>query len=90
MGLSQWLTDQRNYFVKGFRRFQRSSNPLSQAMNTGIDVLMNNTGVGNAIGLGLQAANSALDTVNKMNQVETTTGLSPAQQATMLGTEKPQ
>ena len=93
MGLwNDWvnkLTDTRDNFMRGFRKFQRSSNPLSQAMNTGIEVLMNNTGVGNVLGAGLGAMNSALnhaqDTVQKMNTVHDTTGISPATQASLLG-----
>lgn len=99
MGLwNDWmnkLADTRDNFMRGFRRFQKSSNPISQAMNTGIEVLMNGTGVGNAIGMGLEAANAGLnaatgrsnvyDVVDKMNEVHSQTGMSPAQQAQMLG-----
>lgn len=100
MGLSRWLNDladTRDNFLRGFRRFQRSKNPLSQAMNTGIETIMNTTGFGSAVDLGLTGANAALNAItgrsdpheiaNKMKEVEQETGISPAAQAQLLGTD---
>lgn len=81
----QWVTDTRDKFMRGFRSFQKSKNPIEQAANAGIEALMNLTPVGRTASAVLEGANAGLDIANKMAGIESETGMSPAQQAKEIG-----